>query len=140
MIRYTPFSQVLLSGIFSLLAFVSRGQEIREMEASEFTYCELIEVNFSNKIGIESDIKELYLRCSVQDYFIKLCESQVTRTELEPFINKGIKVKMKILDGNWDSCPGDFQEMQSRTGRYAVIETLVLSAEIPDVPQDEEHE
>lgn len=137
MIRFTHFHKLLSVLFFFTISFHGMGQGGREMTPSEFTYCELIVVNFSNKIGEESDIKELYLRCSVQDYFIKFCESAVTREELEPYINKGIKIKMNVVDGNWDICPDDFQDMQSRTGRYAVIESLELDEERDNDPPKE---
>ncbi|MBL4593113.1 MAG: hypothetical protein JKX68_04760 [Flavobacteriales bacterium] len=34
------------------------------------TKCQLIEKEFTNKGGKVTEYKELYLRCSVQDYFI----------------------------------------------------------------------
>jgi len=137
----TVHPQTFFLGLFLVfISFTGSTQEDREMKPSEYTYCELIEVSFTNKMGVDSDVKELYLRCSVQDYFIKFCESKVTREELEPLVNTGIKVKMKIMDGNWDICPDDFQNMQSRVGRYAVIETLELSGEIQGGQQGEVRE
>lgn len=102
--------------------------EIREMTPSEYTYCQLIEKPFMLKNGEISTRNELYLRCSVQDYFIKLCESQVTREDLLPFLDKGIAVKMTTVEGNWDICPEDPEYMQSRTGRYVTIEEIKTSA------------
>lgn len=138
MIRSILFRTFLFGLFFFTTSLHGMAQGGREMTPSEFTYAELIEVNFSNKIGEASELKELYLRCSVQDYFIKFCESGVTRAQLEPFVNKGIKVKMTVVDGNWDICPGDFQDMQSRTGRYAVIESLELTEDIRSNPTEGE--
>ncbi len=83
--------------------------------------CQLVEKEFMNKGGKMTGIKELYLRCSVQDYFIKLCESKVTRKELEPYLNAGISVKVEIKDGLWDHCSDNIAEVQSRMGTYVVI-------------------
>ena len=52
---------------------------------SNSTTCQLIEKEFMNKIGKSTGVKEFYLRCSIQDYFIKFCESDVTSKELNPF-------------------------------------------------------
>jgi len=87
------------------------------------TTCQLIEKPFIIKNGVESDIMELYLRCSVQDYFIKLCESDVTAKELREYLNEGITVEMEIIDGEWDRCEGDGQ-VQSRIGTYVTIKSI----------------
>lgn len=108
----------------SLILFSCKESEIpiREMDPnSDLTSCLLIEKEFENKIGEASTYKELYLRCSVQDYFIKFCESQVTRKQLEKYINKGISVKMEIRQGLWDKCSDDEHEVQSRAGSYVAI-------------------
>ena len=86
--------------------------------------CQLIEKEFVNKGGKITTFKELYLRCSVQDYFIKLCESNLTRDELEPYINKGISVEVEIKDGLWDHCSENVAEVQSRMGTYVVIKSI----------------
>ena len=86
--------------------------------------CLLIEKEFVNKKMKASGYKEYYLRCSVQDYFIKFCESSVTKKTLEPLLNQGIGVDMEIFQGEWDSCPSDSFPVQSRTGYYAVIKNV----------------
>lgn len=100
----------------------------REMGASKdgSVSCQLIEKNFVGKNGVDTDVKELYLRCSVQDYFIKLCESNVSRADLEAYLDKGITVIMEIKEGEWDHC-GEEYEIQSRTGTYCVITSIVTN-------------
>jgi hypothetical protein len=49
---------------------------------------QIVEKTFYKKNGEPADFKELYLRASVHDYYIKLCESEVTKTELEPYMNQ----------------------------------------------------
>lgn len=92
---------------------------------AEYTACVLIEKNFVNKGGKISEYKELYLQCSIQDYFIKLCESKVTLKDLKPYINTGIKVKMEIKEGMWDHCNEDPAYAQSRIGNYVIIKEIV---------------
>ncbi len=67
---------------------------------------------------------ELYFRASIQDYFIKFCESKITKEDLEPFVNKVISAHVEIKNGNWDICPDDLQEMQSRVGPYIIIKEI----------------
>lgn len=112
--------------IFSLLFSCTSNKEVttgNKMALSEpgTISCQLIEKEFINKGGKVQEYKELYLRCSVQDYFIKFCESNVTSMELEPYLNSGITVKMEIREGRWDHCEGDPDYAQSRIGKYVVI-------------------
>lgn len=86
----------------------------------------LIEKSSLSKRGtvIGSD---LYLRCSIQDYFIKFCESEITKSDLLPFVNQGITVEMETRFGELDRCPDDPQEVQSRIGTYAVIHKILAT-------------
>lgn len=103
---------------------VSESQP-KEMRASAdgSTTGVLVEKSFVSKGGKETEHKELYLRCSIQDYFIKFCESSVTSEQLQNFINKSITVKMEIKEGLWDQCDEDY-EVQSRVGTYISISKL----------------
>ncbi|MGE0561087.1 MAG: hypothetical protein AB7O47_04680 [Flavobacteriales bacterium] len=92
---------------------------------TEYISCVLVEKEFINKGGKVTEYKELYLQCSVQDYFIKICESNVTIEDLKPYINSGIKVKMEIKDGMWDHCSDDPAYAQSRMGTYVIITEIV---------------
>lgn len=85
----------------------------------------IIEKPFYNKVGEKMDFNEYYLQQSVQDYFIKFCESKVTKDELENTLStidgpiKSLKVKVEFREGAWDTCDGEHS--QSRTGRYVVL-------------------
>jgi len=73
---------------------------------------------------------ELYYRLSVQDYFIKFCESAVSKKELELFVNTdssfvSVTLEVEIREGNWDICKDDPIEMQSRIGKYIVVHRIV---------------
>lgn len=98
---------------------------VREKKTESFYTCELIEKEFVNKIGNPSGVKELYLRCSVQDYFIKICESKVTSEELKKHLNSGIKVEIEIKNGRWDICEYTLERQQSRIGEYVVITKII---------------
>jgi hypothetical protein len=82
--------------------------------------CQVVEKTFGNKGGKPSDFKELYLRCSIQDYYIKFCESKVSLKKMQKYIDKGLTVTYEIKEGEWDICEGD-PEMQSRIGIYAIV-------------------
>lgn len=87
--------------------------------------CQIIEKPFINKIGSASDRTELYLRCSMDDFFIKFCESDVTMDDIQKYVNAPIMVDVEIKDGNWDICPEDPDYAQSRVGAYAVIHEIL---------------
>ncbi len=118
--------------LFTILLFVSCKTvnkptiepRVKDPKAA-YTSCALIEKEFVNKGGKITEYKELYLQCSIQDYFIKICESNVTLEDLKPYINSGIKVKMKIKDGMWDHCNDDPAYAQSRMGTYVIITEIV---------------
>jgi len=117
---------------FTILLFVSCKVEEKLVEQlrlkdpnATYTSCVLIEKEFVNKGGKLTEYKELYLQCSIQDYFIKICESKVTLEDLKPYINSGIKVKMEIKEGMWDHCSDDPAYAQSRMGTYAIITEIV---------------
>lgn len=82
---------------------------------------ELVEKEFYKKNGEPAGFTELYFRASIQDYFIKFCESKVTKKELEPYVDKVVRIEAEIRNGDWDICADDPQEMQSRIGSYLII-------------------
>ena len=118
--------------IIALVAFscgtseeMTNTREKKPQDSDKFIVSGLIvEKDFIKKNGESAGFTELYFRASVQDYFIKFCESNVTRKDLEPFIDQGVTVHAEIIDGNWDICPGDPQEMQSRIGNYMIVKEL----------------
>jgi len=82
--------------------------------------------SFVLKNGKISDFSEYYVQRSVQDYFIKFCEGNVTVDELEEHLKKqkgdikSLTLEIEIKDGLWDSC--DHEHMvQNRIGSYIVI-------------------
>ena len=85
----------MLPVLFSLSAFgqQEQGRKLGDNEPGVYS-CELVEKPFINKAGKESGRMELYMRCSVADYFIKLCESEVSEKELRKYLDKGITAKV----------------------------------------------
>lgn len=90
----------------------------------------LVFKNFTRKDGKTTDIGEIYLRRSTKDFFIKFCESKISRNELEDQLSKidgEIKVltlEVEFFDGNWDICDENNLQ-QSRIGEYVIIHRIV---------------
>ena len=91
---------------------------------------EIVEKSFVNKAGKVSDKKEFYVRRSIQDYFIKFCESKVsadalrTAWEKETGFIKTLRMEVEFRKGNWDDCGEEEFEVQSRVGEYLVLHKL----------------
>ncbi|MEM6298062.1 MAG: hypothetical protein AAF740_05165 [Bacteroidota bacterium] len=59
----------------------------------------IVATRFIKKNGVASDFTELYVRRSIQDYYIKFCESDVQREEIEAqFSNMEGEVKVLTLE------------------------------------------
>ncbi len=88
-------------------------------------YGEIVEKPYVLKNGVQSAVSELFFRASVQDYFIKFCESSVTRSQVAPYIGQGITLAANVQEGEWDKCPVDsLYEVQSRMGYYITIDSI----------------
>jgi hypothetical protein len=85
---------------------------------------------FINKGGKASGGSDYYVQRSIQDYFIKFCESKVSRAVIDRELAKQkgmiktLKMIVSIREGEWDRCPGQ-GEVQSRIGDYMVIHEIL---------------
>lgn len=90
----------------------------------------LVLKSFVKKNGELTDLKEWYIQRSIQDYFIKFCESKITRKELEDYLAQQgnplntAKLEIEFREGNWDICD-DNELMQSRVGEYVIVHRIV---------------
>ena len=86
----------------------------------------IVKKNFVNKAGRTTDHVEYYIQRSIQDYYIKFCESNVSIKELDEKLEstdgeiKALQLEVEFRNGEWDICDGN-HEVQSRIGEYAVI-------------------
>lgn len=86
---------------------------------------------FRKKNDSLSELEEWYLQRSIQDYYIKFCESEVSRSELETYLKQEkdplntAKLEVEFREGEWDRC--DETEVQSRVGAYVVIYQILSS-------------
>lgn len=81
--------------------------------------------------GEVQETTDLYIQRSVQDYFIKFCESMVTRKEVEKALAKQnsfiktLEIEIEYKEGEWDNCQ-EIKEVKvaSRTGKYVIIHKI----------------
>ena len=88
----------------------------------------IIKKEFLDKIGRPHGFDELYFRMSGNDYFIKFCESNVSREDLENYsAEQSIALEVEIREGAWDICRRDLLQVepQSRIGPYVIIHQIV---------------
>ena len=96
----------------------------------------LVKKAFIMKNGKSPGFKEYYFRTSIQDYYIKFCESEIGKKELDKYSEQNseqsimgdipITFELKIVNnGLWDICEEDSQHQQSRMGDYVVIYRVV---------------
>jgi len=85
-------------------------------------------VNDPTKDGTSQ--KEFYLERSIQNYFIKFCESNITKTDLEEHVSKltgfmkVVTVEIEYRNGNWDIC--DKKDLyKGRTGEYVIVHRII---------------
>ncbi len=80
--------------------------------------------------GEVQDEGDYYVVRSVQDYFIKFCEGEVTKEQMEIYLSNQqtmiqvLRAEVQFLDGEWDSCEEGQQE-SSRFGPYVVLHRLI---------------
>lgn len=86
---------------------------------------QVIEKTSLNKAGKPLESADLFFRLSMGDYFIKFCESSISRSDLADQVDGYITVKGTVKKGEWDTCPGDPPGVQSRVGEYFVITELL---------------
>jgi hypothetical protein len=92
--------------------------------------CEIVMLPYTNKANkINDSIKDYYLRCSVEDYFIKFCECKISKEQIlanykTDKITNPIAVKANIVFGEWDNCDSTVIT-QSRVGNYVQILEII---------------
>lgn len=93
------------------------------------TSVEFVQHKGQNQKGEVMDYEEWYVRMSVQDYFIKWCESGVSQSEVESLLAKQktliktLEVEMEIKNGDWDNCDPN-EIAASRGGKYVIIKKI----------------
>ncbi len=119
---------ILVTVMLSVAAQEKKTQEI--FNGKQVINAPVVVKNFVQKNGEEMDFGEYYVRQSVQDYYIKFCESSITRKDLERQLAaidseiKTLTLEVEFREGNWDICEGDGPQ-QSRVGEYVIIYRIV---------------
>ena len=81
--------------------------------------------NFINKAGKENpDITDWFFKTDNENYFIKLSEGKITPVTCGKFLDKPVKLKYIIKNGEWDS--NGKEKEQSRIGKYIVVLELFV--------------
>lgn len=123
---------IALSTLFSCSTSkekTSQHNNVSNKNAAEKSYlitAPIVKKQFVNKAGRTTDNIEYYIQQSIQDYFIKFCESNVSIKELNEKLEniegdiKALQLEVEMRDGHWDICGGN-HEIQSRIGEYMVI-------------------
>jgi len=89
----------------------------------------IVRSSFVTKSGEVTDIKEYYISRSIQNYFIKFCESSVTKEALLAALEKqnglikSLTLEVEFRDGEWDRC-GE-EDVQSRIGEYVLVHRII---------------
>lgn len=89
----------------------------------------IVKSSFVKKNGEVTDIKEYYISRSIQNYFIKFCESSVTKEEIlaalekKKSLIKTLTLEVEFRDGEWDRC--EEEEVESRIGEYVIVHRII---------------
>ena len=111
-------------------AIVPNDSACAEETNTEIITVPVVMKKFVKKNSKITDYDEYYLERSIQDYFIKFCESKVTQKELEVALKKvrspikTLTLKVEFKEGFWDSCEEGVM-VQSRTGGYVIIHQII---------------
>ncbi|MEM9340156.1 MAG: hypothetical protein AAGA66_15585 [Bacteroidota bacterium] len=108
----------------SCSAFKKNTSEIGPNEGKQIVSVRIKEERFVTKNLQATQMTEFYARYSGRDYFIKFCESQISREDLEGYLTrvnkKVLNLEMEIRRGRWDICDQNYSR-QSRTGDYMIV-------------------
>lgn len=103
-----------------LCSFYSTSQEFSSDKAT------IVKEQFINKGGKATNQVVYYHKDGKEQYFIKFCESNLTRKSVDKFIDEKFHVAYKLTEGLWDICEDDPAYAQSRTGKYVVIRKIIF--------------
>ena len=134
--RFWPI--ILLLSIFSWACTNQKSAEMERRKRPDqktengtlIVTAPIVSKRFVDKRGRPGDKTELYIQRSTQDYFIKFCESKISREELEEYLStqtgliQTATLEVAFRNGSWDSCDEN-EEVQSRIGEYAVIYRII---------------
>ena len=122
--------KIKIISTLTFIIFLSFINKSLAQTSTKLITAPIVKKGFVKKNGVVMDYKEYYIQGSVQDYFIKFCESDITSKELKEQLNKiDSEIKTLILEvefreGNWDICY-DTENLESRVGEYIVIHRII---------------
>ena len=108
---------------------INKTKDKMPVENRRIISAPIVRKPFIKKNGEKTNRMEFYLRRSIQDYFIKICECKVDENELSAHvpINSDeihtLRMDIEFRNGAWDDCDPN-EENESRMGEYAVIHRI----------------
>ena len=132
------FFLILIVSLFSISCGIQKEitmtknklEDIPTAEEKLIITAPIVLKNFTRKNAEMMEFSEMYIQRSTEDFFIKFCESKISRKELENFLSKiegEIKaptLEVEFLEGTWDICDEN-ELMQSRIGKYVIIHRII---------------
>lgn len=113
------------------------NNKTKDVSTGDGKYVILAPIVIKEVITQNGESNEIYIRRSMGDYFIKFCESKVSRDELEhhlsyeyeemkaiSLINDSVTLEVEFRDGYWDICDENLTQ-DSRTGKYVIVHRIL---------------
>lgn len=117
--------------LISVLLFLLTTLICTAQESTQIISAPIVQKNFFKKNNVATEHLEYYVERSIQDYFIKFCESGITAKELQKHLAsldseiEVLTMEVELREGNWDICH-DNENQQSRIGEYIVIHRIIV--------------
>lgn len=108
----------------------NKTKDISTGEGKYIISAPIVAKKFVDVDGKIENRQEYFIERSIQDYFIKFCESKVSREEFETYLSKKPENKktatleVEYVDGNWDECE-ETNSKQGRIGTYIIIHNII---------------
>ena len=107
----------------------NKTKDVSTGEGKYIISAPIVVKNFVDAEGKIENRQEYFIERSIQDYYIKFCESKVSREKFEAYLSKKPENKktatleVEYLEGNWDEC-AETKSKQGRTGNYVIVHQL----------------
>ena len=111
-----------------LILFQCKPSAVMPNETTKIVRYPIVEKMVFNQNGENTGLKGYYLQQSMKDYYIKICESEVTQEEIKKALDKqsglikALTLEVIYREGNLDQC--DDHEVAGRIGDYVIIKSI----------------
>lgn len=120
MAKYFVTVVILVLCLFFLLEWLlfSSASPAQESDVVELEGT-VVQHQFVNKGGYETDYYELYFQTADELFYIKTDECEISVSELETYVDQVVIARVVLKEGAWDI--HDEEDYQSRFGPYIAI-------------------